>query len=127
MTLVSGQEQFPELFRRQVCWAHLKRDFQKCLERRGPGKLVGDIGLMVVEDVFTLWREYRKGLIDRPVLKARLEPLVEEHRETLERGSGCGRPPNLFHAAELDKFDHVQVSLSRLALSRPAADDDRES
>ncbi|MBY0458958.1 MAG: IS66 family transposase, partial [Gemmataceae bacterium] len=41
------------LEQRQVCWAHLKRDFQKCKERGGEGKIVGDVGLMVVEDVFT--------------------------------------------------------------------------
>jgi transposase len=76
------------LEQRQVCWAHLKRDFQKCLERGGPGKLVGEVGLMVVEDVFTLWWEYREGLIDRPSLETQLEPLIEELRVALERGSG---------------------------------------
>jgi transposase len=80
------------LEQRQVCWAHLKRDFQKCLERGGPGKLVGDVGLMVVEDVFTLWWEYREGLIDRPSLGTQLEPLIEELRVALERGSGCADP-----------------------------------
>jgi transposase len=86
-----GYNRLP-LEQRQVCWAHLKRDFQKCLERGGPGKTVGEIGLMVVEDVFTLWWDYREGRIDRPVLKAKLEPLVEELREALERGSGCADP-----------------------------------
>ncbi len=77
------------LEQRQVCWAHLKRDFQKCLERGGPGKAVGDVGLAVVEDLFTLWWEYREGLIDRPVLGTQLEPVIEELREALERGSSC--------------------------------------
>lgn len=80
------------LEQRQVCWAHLKRDFQKCLERGGPGKVVGDVGLMVVEDVFTLWWEYREGLIDRPSLGTQLEPPIEELRAALERGSGCADP-----------------------------------
>jgi len=70
----------------------LKRDFQKCKEWGGPGKVVGDVGLMVVEDVFTLWWEYREGLIDRPDLGTKLEPLVEELRAALERGSGCADP-----------------------------------
>jgi transposase len=77
------------LEQRQVCWAHLKRDFRKCLERGGPGKAIGEVGLMVVEDVFTLWWEYREGLIDRPSLGAQLEPVIEELRVALERGSGC--------------------------------------
>jgi transposase len=80
------------LEQRQICWAHLKRDFQKCLERGGPGQVVGDVGLMVVEDVFTLWWEYREGLIDRPSLGNQLEPLIEELRTALERGSGGADP-----------------------------------
>jgi len=80
------------LEQRQVCWAHLKRDFRKCSERGDPGRAVGDVGLMVVEDVFTLWWEYREGLIDRPALGTQLGPLVEELRVALERGSGCADP-----------------------------------
>ncbi|GAC1451964.1 MAG: IS66 family transposase [Isosphaeraceae bacterium] len=86
-----GYNRLP-LEQRQVCWAHLKRDFRKCLERGGPGKVVGDVGLMVVEDVFTLWWEYREGLIDRPTLGTQLEPVIEELRLALERGSGCADP-----------------------------------
>lgn len=80
------------LEQRQVCWAHLKRDFRKCWERGGPGKVVGDVASAVVEDVFTLWREYREGLIDRQELGRRLEPAIEELRVALEQGSGCADP-----------------------------------
>ena len=54
-----GYNRLP-LEQRQVCWAHLKRDFQKCKERGGGGKAVGEVGLMVVEDVFTLWWDFRR-------------------------------------------------------------------
>jgi transposase len=86
-----GYNRLP-LEQRQVCWAHLKRDFRKCLERGGPGKVVGDVGLVAVEDVFTLWWEYREGLIDRPTLGTQLGPVIEELRLALERGSGCADP-----------------------------------
>ena len=77
------------LEQRQICWAHLKRDFQKCLERGGAGKEVGDTGLRVVEDVFTLWWDFRDSAIAREALGTKLEPLIEELRSALERGSGC--------------------------------------
>lgn len=80
------------LEQRQVCWAHLKRDFQKCSERGGTGKIVGATGLIVVEDLFTLWWDFRQRRIDREVLAAKLEPLVEELRVALEQGSGCADP-----------------------------------
>ena len=77
------------LEQRQVCWAHLKRDFRKSGDRGGEGKVLGDIGLAVVEDVFTLWWEYRQGQIDRPTLQRQMEPAVVELLAALERGSGC--------------------------------------
>jgi transposase len=77
------------LEQRQVCWAHLKRDFQKCWERGDAGRVVGATGLVVVEDVFTLWWDFRQRRIDREALAANLEPLVEELRAALEQGSGC--------------------------------------
>ncbi len=83
-----GYNKLP-LEQRQICWAHLKRDFQKCLERGGGGKVVGDVGLMVVEDVFTLWWDFRQRAITREALGSKLEPLVDELRLALERGSGC--------------------------------------
>ena len=84
----SGDNGLP-LEQRQVCWAHLKRDFRKCSERGGEGKVVGDVGLAVVEDLFTLWWEFRDGLIDRSALQRQLEPASEELRVALERGTGC--------------------------------------
>lgn len=80
------------LEQRQICWAHLKRDFQKCWERGGVGQVVGATGLVVVEDLFTLWWDFRQRRIDRERLQRQLEPLVEELRLALERGSGCAEP-----------------------------------
>jgi len=77
------------LEQRQVCWAHLKRDYQKCWERGGAGQVVGATGLVVVEDVFTLWWDFRQRQIDRETLGNKLELLVEELRAALEHGSGC--------------------------------------
>ena len=32
---------------RQICWAHLKRDFQKCVDRGGAAAKVGAAGLRI--------------------------------------------------------------------------------
>src|SRR5262249_37005325 len=66
--------------RRQVCWAHLKRDFRKCLERGGDGERTGKAGLKAVRRVFEEWHLFRGGGIDRASLVERLDP-------------GAGRPP----------------------------------
>jgi transposase len=43
------------VLRRRVCWAHLKRDFQKCLDRGGPGQAIGAADLAIVRRVFKAW------------------------------------------------------------------------
>ncbi len=47
--------------RRQLCWAHLKRDFQKCVDRGGPSKAFGEAGLAAVVFVFDAWHRFRGG------------------------------------------------------------------
>jgi transposase len=77
------------LDQRQICWAHLRRDFRKCVERGGVGKMVGQTGLAVAEDVITLWWDFRQRRIDRVSLQAQLEAPAAELGEALVRGSGC--------------------------------------
>lgn len=77
------------LERRQICWAHLKRDFQKLIDRGGPAEAIGRAGLEVVECLFADWWEFRRGDLDRPGLQARLESVAREFQGILERGCSC--------------------------------------
>jgi transposase len=77
------------LERRQICWAHLKRDFQKLIDRGGPAEAIGRAGLEVVECLFADWWEFRRGELDRPGLQARLDPVARELQGVLEQGSSC--------------------------------------
>jgi transposase len=72
--------------RRQVCWAHLKRDFQKCWERGGGGERIGTAGLKVVQRVFEEWHLFRGGGIDRATLIDRLDPVAARLHRVLEGG-----------------------------------------
>ena len=47
--------------RRQLCWAHLKRDFQKIVDCGGPSAFVGRRGLRIVKEVFAAWHEFQAG------------------------------------------------------------------
>ena len=75
---------------RQICWAHLKRDFQKLVDRGGPAEAIGRVGLDVVECLFADWWAFRRGELDRPGLQARLEPIARELQGVLEQGCSCG-------------------------------------
>jgi transposase len=41
--------------RRQVCWAHLKRDFQKLVDYGGPGRAIGQEALRLLAGLFGAW------------------------------------------------------------------------
>ena len=75
--------------RRQICWAHLKRDFQKCLERGGPGAFVGAEGLRIVRRVFKAWHLFRGGGLSRAQLQKRLDPIARHLRKVLDAGRAC--------------------------------------
>lgn len=77
------------LERRQICWAHLKRDFQKLIDRGGPAEAIGRACMEVVECVFADWWAFRDGRIDRAVLRARVDRIARELQGILERGSSC--------------------------------------
>lgn len=74
---------------RQICWAHLKRDFQKLVDRGGPADAIGRVGLEVVDCLFADWWAFRRGELDRAGLQARLDPIARELQEVLEQGCGC--------------------------------------
>jgi transposase len=77
------------LERRQICWAHLKRDFQKLIDRGGPADAIGRVGLEVVDCLFADWRAFRRDELDRPGLQARIERMARELQGALERGRSC--------------------------------------
>jgi transposase len=74
---------------RQICWAHLKRDFQKLIDRGGPAEAIGRVGLEVVECLFADWWSFRRGELDRPGLQARVERMARELQANLEQGCRC--------------------------------------
>lgn len=75
--------------RRQLCWAHLKRDFVRCQERGGASRAVGDVGVRVAKRVFALWRDFRERRLTRARLQAQVRPLMARLNRALRRGLKC--------------------------------------
>ncbi len=78
-----------DLFRRQVCWAHLKRDFQKWVDVGGPAKAIGEAGLQGVKEIFEMWGRFREGVVDRPGLQTALERVSHDLYRSLQTGQTC--------------------------------------
>jgi transposase len=78
-----------KLAQRQLCWAHLKRDFQKLVDRGGAAVDVGNAGLEAVEVLFDLWHQFRGGGLTREQLRRKMAPVRQTLREWLELGCAC--------------------------------------
>jgi transposase len=79
-----------DVYRRQLCWAHLKRDFQGLVDRGGPGQGFGNQLLCFTEDVFHWWHRVRDGTLSRASLRTYIDSQRGWLRDLLRRGSGCG-------------------------------------
>jgi transposase len=72
--------------RRQICWAHLLRDFTAHSEGMGEQQDFGNAGLIVAYDLFKAWQHFQQAG-DRTALQAGIAPLQEKLRTELERAS----------------------------------------
>jgi transposase len=79
-----------EVERRQVCWAHLRRDFQKLVDW-GPGpRPVGERLVACHDQVFALWGGYRGGDLTPQEWMLGVSRVAAELRAVLERGAADG-------------------------------------
>jgi transposase len=76
--------------RRQVCWAHLKRDFQKLVDYGGPGRAIGRDALGLLGGLFGAWADLRADPTQRPRFVRRARQYQWRLRRVLERGQQCG-------------------------------------
>jgi transposase len=76
--------------RRQVCWAHLRRDFQAMIDRDNGGSAIGEALLAHADILFAHWQKVRDGTRRRSWFeRTHAGWLRDEVRLLLERGAGC--------------------------------------
>lgn len=74
------------LERRQICWAHLKRDWTFYSERDGPVGEWGAAGLVQIGRLFEVWHRFRGGECGREAVQREMEPIREALWGLVERG-----------------------------------------
>jgi transposase len=65
---------------RQICWAHLQRDFQYW---KDAGIGLGRTGLAICKDLFALWRDVAQGKLSWPNLQQSIQSVQTRLRRTL--------------------------------------------
>lgn len=76
---------------RQVCWAHLRRDFQGMIDRDDAGSPIGEDLLMHADILLRHWKRVRDGTLTRSGFRrTHLGWIRTEVRALLTRGAVCG-------------------------------------
>jgi hypothetical protein len=76
-----------EVLQRQLCWAHLKRDFQAFVDRGGESKRIGCALLECVQQMFDLWHRLRGGSLSRTDFQIKMSPIQRRVGELLREGT----------------------------------------
>jgi transposase len=87
----SGYHWYPVRWR-QLCWAHLLRDFEAMRGRGGRSEERGDALLAQAHQMFAWWHRVREGTLKRSSFRSYMSPLRQEVERLLEAGSRCGVP-----------------------------------
>jgi transposase len=73
--------------KRQLCWAHLTRNFRKLGLRGGLAAEFAAEGEAICDRVFERWRSFGEGSMDREELKRGMAETQASLRELIERGA----------------------------------------
>lgn len=74
---------------RQLCWAHLQRDFRAFMERGGASQRLGDALLAQVDLMFDWWYRVRDGTMPRLTFQEKMQPLQHNVGQLLRLGTAC--------------------------------------
>ena len=75
------------LSKRQLCWAHLIREWQRFVDRGGPDASVGEGMQEVTERLFRVWNQFRLGVRSRSSFTQRVKGYRASAHRTLTWGS----------------------------------------
>lgn len=77
---------------RQLCWAHLRRDFQAFVERGGSSQTLGEDLLAQVHLMFDWWPKVRDGTMPRATFQEKMQPVQAKVADLLRLGTTCAHP-----------------------------------
>lgn len=85
----SGYNRFSGL--RQLCWAHLKRDFKALSEAKGSiGRIGGEL-FVLAKQILHMRKRVRDGTLLWQTFQSRMEPLIKRVETLLEKGADSGK------------------------------------
>src|SRR5262249_27011929 len=100
---------------RQVCWSHLRRDFQAMIDRGGPAEPIGRKLLRLSDRLFRWWHRLEAKKVDRGRFGAAMVRLRREVQAALEDGTRCPCPTTRGSCAEILRVEESLWTFARVA------------
>jgi transposase len=75
---------------RQICWAHLLRDFEAMSERGGRSQEIGDALRAQARQMFHGWHQVRDGTLTHTQFRGLMRPIRRHVARLLKAGQTCG-------------------------------------
>ncbi len=89
---------------RQLCWAHLVRDFQGFIDRDDAGAPFGRRLLALSEQMFVWWAGVRAGTLARATFRRYMAPVRREMLSLLREAAVCSAPKTAGMARQILKL-----------------------
>jgi len=74
---------------RQLCWSHLRRDFETFVERGQESKQIGEAILARTDLMFKWWHRVRDGTMTRDTFQEKMKPVQHQVGQLLRQGTTC--------------------------------------
>jgi len=74
---------------RQLCWAHLLRNFQAFVDRGGESQIIGTAILAQSNSMFRWWHEVQDGTTSRATFQKKMQTVQRKVGELLRQGTAC--------------------------------------
>jgi transposase len=104
---------------RQVCWAHLLRDFEAMIERGGRSQAIGEALREQARQMFHWWHRVRDGTLTHAQFRVLMRPLRRQVARLLKAGQTCGVPKTEAVCREISKLYEALWTFVRVAGVEP--------
>jgi transposase len=100
---------------RQVCWSHLRRDFQAMIDRGGAAEPIGQKLLRVSNRLFRWWHRLEAEKVDWGQFRTAMARLRREVKAALDEGVRCGCARTRGTCAEILRVEPSLWTFARVA------------
>ena len=99
---------------RQVCWSHLRRDFQAMIDRGGAAEPIGRRLLRLSDRLFRWWDRLEEGEVHRERFGAAMGRLRRQVEAALREGARCGCGSTSGSCAEILRVEESLWTFARV-------------